>query len=221
MSRKRQHSMAQISAALLDAQRFPQEETHFSRDRTRQFATRTVSTQSLSSIGPYSDLGGTPTAPEPYAPGHLTKEQRKIFDAQASLLGEEEATRLQREAEERAKQEQEITRRTWATIQGIGSDLKTSLKRADISIGRIPTIGGIMLPLLALLVLFFLLIQVNGHTRLDWLWLVMIGDAYASGNVKTGSEPFQAKGGGQPTGDQPTVFIPSLTLSPNGMTAPF
>ena len=44
-------------------------------------------------------------------------------------------------------------------------------------IGRIPMPTGLWLPIVVLLVLSMLLIQINGNTRLGWLWLVMTGNA--------------------------------------------
>lgn len=49
-------------------------------------------------------------------------------------------------------------------------------------LGRIPTPGSLMLPLGLLLLFFFLLLPVNGHTRLSWLWLVLTGGAQISGS---------------------------------------
>ena len=44
-----------------------------------------------------------------------------------------------------------------------------------------PTPGGIGVPLGILLFFFFLLIPVNGHTRLMWLWLTITGNAQIGG----------------------------------------
>ncbi len=58
---------------------------------------------------------------------------------------------------------------------------------ATAQLGRIPTPGSIILPLIALLVFFFMLIPVNGHTRFVWLWLVLTGNADITGGGASGN----------------------------------
>ena len=42
-----------------------------------------------------------------------------------------------------------------------------------------------MLPLIVLLIFVFLLLPVNGHTRLVWLWLVITGNASTGGAAQS------------------------------------
>lgn len=55
--------------------------------------------------------------------------------------------------------------------------LQSLLKGVKGRIEGLSMPGGIMLPLGILLVLFLILIPVNGHTRLMWLWLAFTGNA--------------------------------------------
>ena len=54
-------------------------------------------------------------------------------------------------------------------------------RNTGVTIEKLPTPGSVMLPLLALGILMFLLIPVNGHTRLVWLWLVVTQNASTGG----------------------------------------
>jgi hypothetical protein len=51
------------------------------------------------------------------------------------------------------------------------------------SLARGITPGSIYLPVGVLLVFFFLLLPENGHTRAQWLWLALVGDAEISGST--------------------------------------
>lgn len=63
------------------------------------------------------------------------------------------------------------------------------MRNIGVRLENIPTPGSIALPLILLLVFFFLLIPVNGHTRFTWLWLVVSGDASTAiaSNVSSGT----------------------------------
>lgn len=139
------------------------------------------------------------------------RRQRDIYEAQVKIIGKEEADRKQAEAEEAARKS-----RQWANVKAIARETKDAVHGADVRLGRIPTPGSVAFPLLVLLIAFFFLIQVNGYTRAGWLWLVLIGQAKAQGTIKTGSEPFQAKGGGPPVEQAPITYTPIIS-SPNGV----
>jgi hypothetical protein len=55
-------------------------------------------------------------------------------------------------------------------------------------LANIPTPGGVFAAFLVLVFIFMLLIQVNGHSRLFWLWLVIIGRASLPSNETTSSD---------------------------------
>ncbi len=65
----------------------------------------------------------------------------------------------------------------------------------------IPSPGGIAVPLILLLVLVTLLIPVGGHTRIEWLYLTLIGHARVKkgGGVTEILEQKSAQGGGGET----------------------
>jgi hypothetical protein len=73
-------------------------------------------------------------------------------------------------------------------------------------IANIPQPTSLLVPLVMLLVAFFLLIPVNGHTRFVWLWLTLTGNASIG----------QGSGGGEsplvPDLAQ-TAFIPPMPFS--------
>ena len=54
---------------------------------------------------------------------------------------------------------------------------RQTVSHANKRLANIPTPGGIWVPFWILMFLFFILIPVNGHTRLVWLWLVMTNNA--------------------------------------------
>lgn len=60
------------------------------------------------------------------------------------------------------------------------------------SIGRWATPGTIFLPVSILLIFFFVLLPVNGHTRMEWLWLAMIGHARIKGSSDRPSQTVES-----------------------------
>src|SRR5579885_3495076 len=106
----------------------------------------------------------------------LSKEQEAILKAQEDLLGEEEAERLRAEQEEDARKSA-IVKGTQSAIQ----KARQVARKADLSLGAIPTPGSIALPLILLIFLGFVLLQYNGNSKLIWLWLVLTNNAYVGG----------------------------------------
>jgi hypothetical protein len=139
-------------------------------------------------------------------------DQEKIKDAQGDMLGEEQAAAL---AEEQAKQAEREK-----TLIGIGEKLlnqsKAAASGAGVKIAGIPTPGNLVTPLTLLVLFFFILILYNGHTRLQWLWLVLTNNAYVSTNAPGGGT-----GGGPPVPAQEMLIgaIASLpAFTPTGMS---
>lgn len=118
--------------------------------------------------------GATPDydtkAPPP--PPESAKE-RAIRKAQEELLGKENAERLR---EEQRKQE-ERKRTLLGIAEGIADSGRESGGRIAGRLAQLPTPGSLWFPLALLLLFFFILILYNGHTRLQWLWLVLTGNA--------------------------------------------
>ena len=82
------------------------------------------------------------------------------------------------------KQGEEAIKITGDTIKGIQDQATHTAKRVGDtvggvwdSIGRVATPGSIWLPLAVLLIFFFLLLPVNGYTRMQWLFLALTGQA--------------------------------------------
>jgi len=104
------------------------------------------------------------------------KEAERIRKAQEGLLGKEEAERLL----EQQRREEERTR----TLLGIADRVVRSAKDRGSNVGAriasLPTPGSFWTPLIILLVLFFILIRYNGHTRFEWIWLTLTNNAYIS-----------------------------------------
>lgn len=55
--------------------------------------------------------------------------------------------------------------------------------RANRRVGGVPTPGGIWVPFWILIFFYLVLIPGNGHTRLYWFWLTIIGSAVLSGTI--------------------------------------
>jgi len=111
-------------------------------------------------------------------------KQAEIDKAQANLLGEEEARRIKAEEEAEAN-------------------------KADMSIGNVPTPGSIAFPLILLLLLFFILIQIGGYSRLGWLWLVLTGNAAVGSTKNTAPDT-------NPT--QEPVNVSSIAVAPSSLS---
>ena len=110
----------------------------------------------------------TPIAPPP-VPG-LTPEQAEK-NANKQLEKEEEGRLKAAKEAEKESQEQQ------AAIEALPGMIRDIWRNTQVNLGKIPTYGSIMLPLSVLLVFFFLLLPVNGHTRAMWLWLTLTGHA--------------------------------------------
>ncbi len=136
------------------------------------------------------------------------KRQAEIDKARENLLGEEEAAKVK--AEEQAKANRPMTvRAAEATID----NAKRIARKADMSVGSLPMPGSIAVPLILLLLLFFVLIQVAGNSRLAWLWLVLTGNAQVAGGSSSSS--VQTLPVSQPTSlVQTPVTTLASTLSP-------
>jgi hypothetical protein len=146
-------------------------------------------------------------APVPFAPTILPGEEKLTAKDAAKAnkqqqAEDKEAFRRQgivgkqyREDEKENFRRQEIFRQQEEGFQakqqnllskGVGSAVGAvgSIKNG---VGRISMPGGLLLPVLTLLILFFLIVPVNGNTRAAWLWLVLSGNASINGDAQGGS----------------------------------
>ena len=152
--------------------------------------------------------------------GGTTKEQRERL---ALAIQQEKLAKLQEEKQEREsiramkaaqieaarqrEEESEIQQRGREVIQGARDQVtrtqetvSRSANEVGAAIGSVPIPGSLLLPLTVLLLFFFALLPVNGHTRLMWLWLTLTGNAHLSGeNLSHGGAetgvPFPSSGG--------------------------
>lgn len=136
-------------------------------------------------------------------------------DAVKEKLQQEIDDAKRRKEEYEAKRKEELkTVRTATQIASTAAQVNSSVSQAasktvdrvQDTIGNvkgtletISTPGSIFLPIAVLIIFFFLLLPVNGHTRAQWLWMSLIGDAQVApsgtNNQDTGSGQ---GGGGQP-----------------------
>jgi len=93
--------------------------------------------------------------------------------------------------------------KTVQRVHGVG-------KEAWDGLSNVATPGSIFLPVSILIIFFLLLLPVNGHTRIEWLWLALTGNAHLSGEKSGGSADFNdgTQGGGADFG---LVYTPSFT----------
>ena len=110
-------------------------------------------------------------APTPLTGGKptLTADEKRAWDAARTEQEREAARQLQEQKAQQSAYDQlaGTTRRAWGNV----------IKGTQVRLESLPTPGSIMFPLVVLLIFFFLLIPVNGHTRLVWFWLVLSGNA--------------------------------------------
>lgn len=142
-------------------------------------------------------------------------KEKATSDAVKAKIQQEIDETKQRKEEEDARRKAELkTIKTANTIAQTSAQVGSSVSQAasktvdrvQDTIGNvkgtletISTPGSIFLPIAVLIIFFFLLLPVNGHTRAQWLWMSLIGDAQVApsgtNNQDTGSGQ---GGGGQP-----------------------
>lgn len=166
------------------------------------------------------DEKGKPASLVAPPPPKETAEQARIRKAQEDLLGKEAAAKL---IEEKRKEEE---RRQ--SFIGLGERILESGRESGSNVSgwlaRIPTPGSLWFPLVLLLIFFFILVMFNGHTRLQWAWLVLSGNASFNlgGQGQTTEVNNKPSGGGvfgqpQALTLAPQPSTPPSSLSPSGM----
>lgn len=110
------------------------------------------------------------------------------------------------------------------TKRGIGRRLGSANRWAS----HIPTPGGVWVPFLILMSLFLVLFPVNGHTRVKWLFLVILGQAVLPGELGTSENTIWGASKAYPNGEvsqpgynqntnpnkSPTQIVTSLPTPP-------
>ena len=97
--------------------------------------------------------------------------------------------------------EQAIQEKFSTTASNVKQQIDTGIQRAtDVGkeawdgLGNVATPGSIFLPVSVLIIFFLLLLPVNGHTRIEWLWLTLTGNAHLTGASTGGSSDFNTGG---------------------------
>lgn len=125
-------------------------------------------------------------------------EYGKKLRAEKERLAEEER---QRKLEERRKSD--IQKASDRAVQ-IGQSLLATGSRlwrtSRDKLSTLPTPGDIWVPLAILLLFFFVLFPVNGHTRIMWLWMTITGNAAIGGALP------------HPTAVAPTPQVPGQNV---------
>lgn len=142
----------------------------------------------------------------------------ETLDGKAALA----RAKIERDEDERAQEEDKRAQEAQAAFDRSAAATVDAVQRiargTSVRLSSIPQPGSIMLPLFLLLIFFFLLIPVNGHTRAVWLWLVLSGNAAIAdspgGNGNTGSSTTVGSGVSQvPVTLPPPIIMPYTTAS--------
>ncbi len=128
----------------------------------------------------------------------------KLRKAKEDMLGKEQAEALRKAQEEEEERQKTLT----GTLEKFLASGKQKSDGVSAKIASLPTPGNIAVPLVVLLVFFFILIQYGNNTRLQWLWLVLTNNAYISASLQNATAG--ATGGGQPN---PVQEAPPIMLT--------
>lgn len=151
------------------------------------------------------------------APGDLAPPPPK-----SSQNAKRDAEKEQRDQE--TLQQKLARNRLRVALAGVqlGQSTNRLLQGANRNLGSIPTPGGIWTPFWILVFLFLVMIPINGHTRLNWFWLALLGSASVgvlnnnTSIVGTANQNNQTSIVSQPT------ILPVLSPTPvNQPTLPF
>ena len=159
-------------------------------------------------------LSGEEEAPPP--PGLTEGKADKAIEDQQS-----ERQRLIDAAIAKRQEEKDVFQQNAnATVDAV----QRIARNTGVTIEKIPSPGSVMLPLLVLLIFVFLLLPVNGHTRLVWLWLVITGNASTGGAAQSpifselaiNAPPIINPG--QSTSNAPPIINPGQQASAAGLS---
>ena len=154
--------------------------------------------------------------------------KRKVTSSAAKNALDEEIDTIRAEKLRADQERAQLTAREKA-VQGITGYAGKQYERIDQGVNRvvdtgkgiwddlsrIATPGSIFLPVSILLVFWLLLLPVNGHTRIEWLWLALTGNAHLSdiptGGNTTSSSGFTTGTSGNPAGITNAQALAQLT----------
>src|SRR5882724_7182042 len=118
--------------------------------------------------------GGRPAEKPAVVPQDEEEERASIREMRAAQT---EATRQREEESEVSRATRQVAESIADSGVTVGAAIKGTASRVGGAIAGVPIPGDLLLPLSILLLFFFALIAVNGHTRLMWLWLTLSGNA--------------------------------------------
>lgn len=158
----------------------------------------TIASMNEMGFGPRSRRGGDVPSLSPVSDYDLTSEKKAPPPSAASP--EQKSEEKDRLAGERAAQQYQAKRQSLIKQQAQKAGKATSQALGSVRNGLdgLSMPGGMAAPLFILVVLLLVLVKNNGKTRLQWLWLVLTGNA-ALPNVVEGSGDFgpgSGNGGG-------------------------
>lgn len=130
-----------------------------------------------------------------------------------------------KQAQQRQQQQQQQQRtNVRQALQGVQTGTQIAaqnLKQQGTALNRflaaIPTPGDIWTPFFILLILFLIIIPVKGHSRLYWLWLVIVGHAHIGTPFTTQGDTYAGLTANLPSGGNGSVTLtgslPDYTLT--------
>lgn len=160
-----------------------------------------LQTDTITGNGSSSVMAPRP-APGVDAPTPVTATQQVQPVTQNDILS------LQQSDMQRQQKNDDLFKKSASQTVNAASSI---IKGTGVRIESLPTPGSIVLPLVILIVFFLLLLPVNGHTRLVWIWLVLTGNADISND---------GQGSGSSTPDTSTATntsVPSATTATTGL----
>jgi hypothetical protein len=137
-------------------------------------------------------------------------EEEERASIRAMRQAQTEAARQREEESEVARATRQVAQSLQDSGTSIGQAIRGTARSVGGAIAGFPIPGDLLLPLSILLLFFFALIAVNGHTRLMWLWLTLTGNA----SITTGGGASFAPVTGTPVGTPlSTPGLPPLPRS--------
>jgi hypothetical protein len=157
------------------------------------------------------DTTGAKIAPQ--AEDHDEQAVPQDADTGRASIREMERTQVEQAAQRR--DESAAAQAARQAVQGVSDNatrfidsIRATAGKVSASVGSVPIPGDLITPLAILLIFFFALVVINGHTRLSWLWLVLSGNA----SITTGGGASFAPVTTPTTGQ--TTTLPTLPVVP-------
>lgn len=124
-----------------------------------------------------TDHTGAKLVPRDDEPAPIQDEdttRASIREMERTQLEQAQQRRDESAAAQAARQAgQAVSDSTTRTIDNV----RAIAGKTAAAVGGVPIPGDLITPLSVLLIFFFALVVINGHTRLSWLWLVLSGNA--------------------------------------------